>query len=138
MGAPCSHKVALSKPRKRSGKRSRRLSTTRGSSALFRDIAANLGGSPKQHQEVLEWMLAKGILIKTKDDIYFHAATLTEFQRRLVAWLKEHGEITTTQFKEMTQASRKYTIPLLEYFDAQKLTIRVGEVRKLRDIKAAG
>jgi selenocysteine-specific elongation factor len=49
-----------------------------------------------------------------------------------VDWLKEHGEITTTQFKEMTGASRKYTIPLLEYFDAQKVTIRVGEVRKLR------
>jgi selenocysteine-specific elongation factor len=32
----------------------------------------------------------------------------------------------------MTGASRKYTIPLLEYFDAQKVTIRVGEVRKLR------
>jgi selenocysteine-specific elongation factor len=77
-------------------------------------------------------MLAKGILVKTKEEIYFHAAAMAELQGRLIAWLKEHGEITTSQFKEMTGVSRKYTIPLLEYFDGQKVTIRVGEVRKLR------
>ena len=99
---------------------------------FFRDVASGLPGNSKQHQEVLEWMLAKGILLKTKEEIYFHAAAMAELQNRLVTWLKEHGEITTTQFKEMTGASRKYTIPLLEYFDAQKVTIRVGEVRKLR------
>jgi len=99
---------------------------------FFREIASGLPGTSKQHQEVLEWMLAKGILLKTKEEIYFHAAAMAELQNRLVTWLKEHGEITTPQFKEMTGASRKYTIPLLEYFDAQKVTIRVGEVRKLR------
>ena len=71
-------------------------------------------------------MLAKGTLVKTKEEIYFHASAMAELQKRLVAWLKEHGEITTPQFKEMTGASRKYTIPLLEYFDAQKVTIRGG------------
>jgi selenocysteine-specific elongation factor len=99
---------------------------------FFREVASGLPGASKQHQEVLEWMLAKGILLKTKEEIYFHADAMAELQNRLVAWLKEHGEITTPQFKEMTGASRKYTIPLLEYFDAQKVTIRVGEVRKLR------
>jgi selenocysteine-specific elongation factor len=32
----------------------------------------------------------------------------------------------------MTGASRKYTIPLFEYFDSENITIRVGDVRKLR------
>jgi selenocysteine-specific elongation factor len=57
---------------------------------FFRDVAPNLPGGPKQHREVLEWMLAKGILIKTKEDIYFHSAVMAELQNRLVAWLKEH------------------------------------------------
>lgn len=105
---------------------------------FFRDVAAKLPGTAKQHQEVLEWMLGKGILVKTKDDIYFHAAAMAGLQQQLVAWLKEHGEISTPQFKELTQVSRKYTIPLIEYFDAQKVTIRIGDIRKLRDVKAAG
>jgi len=105
---------------------------------FFRDVTAKLPGTAKQHQEVLEWMLAKGILVKTKEDIYFHATAMAELQQQLVAWLREHGEITTPQFKDLTQVSRKYAIPLIEYFDAQKVTIRIGDIRKLRDVKIAG
>lgn len=102
---------------------------------FFRDIAAKLPGTPRQHQDVLEWMLSQGILVKVKEDIFFHAAAMNELQQRLVSFLREHGEISTPQFKEMTQASRKYTIPLLEYFDGQRVTIRIGDLRRLRDSK---
>ena len=80
-------------------------------------------------------MLSQGILVKTKEDIYFHSSPLAELHQRLVAFLREQGEISTPQFKELTQVSRKYTIPLLEYFDAQKVTIRIGDVRRLRESK---
>lgn len=134
-----SHKVALSKEEDALKLKIENAFKDSGlQPPFFRDIAANLSGTPKQHQEVMEWMVVKGILVKTKEDIYFHTSAMAELQQRLVAWLKEHGEITTPQFKEMTGASRKYTIPLLEYFDAQRITIRVGDVRKLRDLKAAG
>ena len=55
-----------------------------------------------------------------------------ELRQRLVDFLSENEEIATPQFKEMTGASRKFVIPLLEYFDAQNLTIRIGDTRKLR------
>jgi selenocysteine-specific elongation factor len=127
------HKVALSKDEDTIRQKIEKAFGETGlQPPFFKEVASGLPGTSKQHQEVLEWMLAKGILLKTKEEIYFHAAALAELQNRLVTWLREHGEITTTQFKEMTGASRKYTIPLLEYFDAQKVTIRVGEVRKLR------
>jgi len=133
------HKVALSKEEEALKLKIEKAFKESGlQPPFFRDIAAGLSGTPKQHQEVLEWMVAKGILVKTKEDIYFHSSPMAELQARLVAWLREHGEITTPQFKEMTGVSRKYTIPLLEFFDAQRITIRVGEVRKLRDVKAAG
>jgi len=53
-------------------------------------------------------------------------------EEELVSYLKKNKEITTPQFKEMTNASRKYAIPLIEYFDQIKLTIRLGEKRVLR------
>lgn len=102
---------------------------------FFRDIAENLPGTPRQHQDVLSWMLSQGIIVKVKEDLFFHAAAMNGLQQRLVAFLREHGEISTPQFKEMTQASRKYTIPLLEYFDTQKVTIRIGDLRRLRESK---
>lgn len=99
----------------------------------IKEIAPNLPGTPRQHQDVLEWMISQGILVKVKEDIYFHSTVLTDLHQRLVAFLKEKGEISTPQFKDMTQASRKYTIPLLEYFDAQRTTIRIGDIRRLRE-----
>ena len=57
---------------------------------------------------------------------------MADLKNRLVAFLATHGEITTPQFKEMTGASRKYVIPLIEYFDSKNVTLRVGDVRKLR------
>jgi len=51
---------------------------------------------------------------------------------QLIAFLKENGEINTPRFKDMTGASRKYTIPLIEYFDKSQVTVRVGDNRILR------
>ena len=44
------------------------------------------------------------------------------------------AQITPQEWKELVGASRKFTIPLAEHFDAEKLTMRVGEVRKLRGL----
>jgi selenocysteine-specific elongation factor len=51
-----------------------------------------------------------------------------------VAALREKGQITAQEWKELVGASRKFAIPLAEYFDAEKVTMRVGEVRKLRGL----
>ena len=82
--------------------------------------------------DVLGVMVQEGILIKVKEDLFFHRDAIEELKARLVGFLKEKGEIDTPQFKEMTNASRKYTIPLLEYFDITQLTMRVGDKRMLR------
>ncbi len=104
---------------------------------FFKDVAANLPGTPRQHKDVLEWMLAQKILLKVKEDLFFHVDAVEDLKARLIAFLQEHGEISAAQFKELTKASRKYTIPLLEYFDAQRVTIRIGDVRRLRETRMA-
>jgi selenocysteine-specific elongation factor len=70
--------------------------------------------------------------LKVKEDLFFHRKAIEELKGRLVKFLKDHGTITTPQFKEMTGTSRKYTIPLIEYFDQAQLTVRVGDSRVLR------
>jgi selenocysteine-specific elongation factor len=82
--------------------------------------------------EVLEVMVKEGVLLKIKEDLFFHRKAIEELEGRLVDFLKEHGTITTPQFKEMTGTSRKYTIPLIEYFDRAQITVRVGDSRVLR------
>ncbi len=48
------------------------------------------------------------------------------------AHLIAHGSAPASHLKDAMQTSRKYAIPLLEYFDAQHLTVRDGDTRRLR------
>ena len=86
----------------------------------------------KTAKEVLALLVSEKALIKVKEDLYYDHQTLEKLKDELIAHLVEKGEITTPEFKDMTGASRKYVIPLIEHFDAINLTIRVGDIRKLR------
>ena len=98
----------------------------------FRDIAKSIDMDHQKIQDVLMHLVKEGTVIKTKDDLFFDINAINDLKKRLVDFLETNGEITTPQFKELTGASRKYVIPLIEYFDAKNVTIRVGDIRKLR------
>ncbi|MCP4622636.1 MAG: selenocysteine-specific translation factor, partial [bacterium] len=99
---------------------------------FFREIIKDLEADPKRTQDVLMLLIEEGRIVKTKDDLYFDARAVDDLKTKLVDFLKSNGEITTPQFKEMTGVSRKFVIPLIEYFDTEKVTLRVGDSRKLR------
>jgi len=98
----------------------------------FRDVVKELAVSPAHAKDVLMLLIEEGKIVKTKDDLYFYAAAVDALKRKLVEFLKANGEIDTPRFKEMTGVSRKYVIPLIEYFDTSNVTLRVGDSRKLR------
>jgi selenocysteine-specific elongation factor len=84
-------------------------------------------------QPLLAVLVNQGKLVKVKEDLYFHTEALAALKAELVTFLKQNGEISVVQFKDLTQTSRKFTIPLLEYFDTNRVTVRVGEARRLRE-----
>ncbi|MEW5733921.1 MAG: selenocysteine-specific translation elongation factor [Thermodesulfobacteriota bacterium] len=97
-----------------------------------KELCEKFSAEPKAVKEVLGHLVEKKSLVKVKEDLYFDAAAMAALKERLVAYLREHGEITTPEFKDMTGASRKFVIPLLEWFDSGRVTLRVGDARKLR------
>ncbi|WP_319524747.1 selenocysteine-specific translation elongation factor [uncultured Desulfosarcina sp.] len=98
----------------------------------FREIVSQLSVEPKPAKEVLELLVGEGALVKVKEDLYYDRPTLENLKQQLVDHIIAKGEISTPEFKDMTGASRKYVIPLIEHFDATNVTIRVGDIRKLR------
>ena len=98
----------------------------------FREIVKDLEVDDKTAKSVLELLIGEGTLVKVKEDLYYDQQAIEKLKNELVDRLVEKGEITTPEFKDMTGASRKYVIPLIEHFDAINLTIRVGDIRKLR------
>jgi selenocysteine-specific elongation factor len=98
------------------------------------EAAAALGVDARALQPVLDMLARGGSLVRVKD-LLFLAAAIDELREKLRAHLQAKREITPQEWKELVGASRKFTIPLAEHFDAEKLTMRVGEVRKLRGLQ---
>lgn len=83
-------------------------------------------------EEALKLQIDSGQLIRIGRDLVYDAKAIDDLRARLVAHLRSEGTIDTPTFKAMVGASRKWTIPLSEHFDRERLTVRVGDIRKLR------
>ncbi|MEO8702094.1 MAG: selenocysteine-specific translation elongation factor [Kofleriaceae bacterium] len=97
-----------------------------------KDMPAALGATDAAVKAALDRLVAAKLAVKVKPDLYMHARTVDDLRARLLAFLAGHDTIDAQQWKELTGASRKFTIPLAEFFDGEKLTLRVGDLRRLR------
>jgi selenocysteine-specific elongation factor len=98
-----------------------------------KDVLETLGGKRAEILSVLGVLLNEGILVKVSEELYFHGEPMNRLREDYTAALTRDGKATPATFKDLTGLSRKYIIPLMEYFDATKLTIRVGDHRTLRE-----
>ena len=97
---------------------------------------AGLGGS--EENELFQLLLEERRLMRIKESLFFHAEILKSIEDKLVAFLREKKEMTPADMKDLFGVSRKYAIPLMEYFDGQRVTQRVGDKRVLRGTTEEG
>jgi selenocysteine-specific elongation factor len=91
-----------------------------------------IGETPQRTQAMLKSLSAAGRATKVSEELWFGAQPLRDLRQKLLAHLSQHGSIDAQGFKELTGQSRKFTIPLLEWFDKEKVTLRIGDKRVLR------
>lgn len=70
-----------------------------------------------------EWVYINGY--------YYSTEKIQEAESKLVETLKSRGEIGVAEVRELWGISRKYTVPLLEFFDQKRVTRRQGDKRTL-------
>jgi selenocysteine-specific elongation factor len=91
---------------------------------------AGLAGD--EEHELFQVLVQTGKLVRVKESLFFHTRALDTIQAKLVALLRERKEVGPGDIKDLLGISRKYAIPLLEFFDQRRVTARVGERRILR------
>ena len=84
---------------------------------------------PKMIEGVISFLVKQGTLVRLADGIYLHRDVLAQARERLAA--KKGETIDVAQFKEFFGLSRKVAIPLLEWFDREGVTRRVGDSRQV-------
>ncbi len=102
----------------------------------LKELAEQTGHQESRLRTIMEYLVHQKEIIKVNEDLYYLADILEEIKTRLVTFLQQKGEIQTGEFKTLSETTRKYTIPLLEYFDRIRLTLRLDDRRILRNKKS--
>jgi selenocysteine-specific elongation factor len=71
----------------------------------------------------------RGVLVRVTESLFYHRDALAEIDAKLRSYLSHHDVMNMADFKELTGLSRKFAVPLLEYFDRKGVTARSGDVR---------
>ena len=98
----------------------------------IKEILQKFANRKSQADSVLSVMLKEGSIVKVSGDLCFHRDILQKLKNEYKNLLLREGKVAPADFKKLTGLSRKFVIPLMEYFDMTKLTIRAGEYRILR------
>ncbi|MGC8862563.1 MAG: selenocysteine-specific translation elongation factor [Armatimonadota bacterium] len=109
-----------------------------GIEAVYREAGANpplLSQIGREYgaegREAVALLVEKGDLVRITPELLFHAQVLAQIESALRGYLQEHGQITVWQFRDLIGSSRKYVVPLVEYFDSKRVTRRLGDQRVL-------
>ena len=97
-----------------------------------KDLCDTFHVREKEIMDILHLLAREGRAVKIKNDLFYAPVPLSVLRDQLTAHFRKEQEITPPQFRDLTGLSRKFMIPVLEYFDQEKLTIRIGDRRRLR------
>ena len=83
-------------------------------------------------RKILQLLLDSQKLIRVQGEMFMHNSVIADLQSRLKDFASKHEPerlIDVAEFKDLAGVSRKYAIPLLEYFDREHVTRRAGDKR---------
>ncbi|HSB62622.1 MAG TPA: selenocysteine-specific translation elongation factor, partial [Thermoanaerobaculia bacterium] len=93
------------------------------------DLAAKVGTKPAVVDGLVSHLVKSGILVRLSPDLVVHRDVAASAERKLES---VRGQtLSVAGFRDLLGLTRKTLIPLLEFFDAKKLTRRSGDVRKV-------
>lgn len=95
------------------------------------DAAKRIGLSKKRLMEALNTLTRSGRLVRLSEEYFLHPGHIETVKDFLRSFFKSHSVLTPQDVRERFDITRKYIIPLLEYLDGAKVTVRTPEGRKL-------
>jgi len=130
------HSVGLSGQDAELSKRIEQLYLAAGVEAPSIDEAMTKAGVPAaqraQARKLMQLLIDGRTLVRIQGEMFMHANVLEDLKTKLRDYAAAHEPerlIDVAAFKDLAGVSRKYAIPLLEYFDREQVTRRAGDKR---------
>jgi selenocysteine-specific elongation factor len=83
-------------------------------------------------EDVYAAMLAMGVLVAVSPEVVFRTMDYDLMVKRITGFIREHGQISVAETRDLFDNSRKYSLAILEHLDATGVTMRQGDYRILR------
>ncbi len=99
----------------------------------LRDVASHVALSEAAARDLLAYLEREHRLVRARPDLWFDVRAVEALRSRVRAYFESHDELDTPAYKALIGTSRRTAVPLMELLDAERLTVRRGEVRRLRD-----
>jgi selenocysteine-specific elongation factor len=98
----------------------------------LKEWSEELGKPESALRAILALLVREGSLVAAPDAFWFDREAVDVLRERVVAHLKRHGALETPAYKSLIGTTRKHAVPLMELFDQERVTLRVGNKRVLR------
>jgi selenocysteine-specific elongation factor len=98
------------------------------------EVYADSGLPKAVVRDFLERLIAEGVLLRVSREFLFETAAVEKIKTQVLDYLKKHGQMTVSEFRDLIGTTRKYAIPLLTYLDNEGITSREGDYR-VRGVK---
>ncbi|HWQ76200.1 MAG TPA: selenocysteine-specific translation elongation factor [Syntrophomonas sp.] len=79
--------------------------------------------------EIISYLTDSGFLLKIADSMYFSAAAVEKGKQQLMEYFSKEKELSLATARDIFNTSRKYALPLIEYYDRIRFTRRIGDMR---------
>jgi selenocysteine-specific elongation factor len=94
-----------------------------------KELATTVSLSLEQIAPLLHLSCEDGTLIRVADDLLFSPEAIERARQLCADFLDKNGPATMSQLRDAWNVSRKFSVPLCEFFDAHGLTVRQGDLR---------
>ena len=97
------------------------------------EIVEHTAATAELIDKILRILIEQGRLVRVEQDLFFHSDAIEKARQILTSFINKEGKLESVKFKYLLNTSRKFAIPLLDYFDRIGVTRPVGHTRYLKN-----
>lgn len=98
---------------------------------VIKELAQQIGVPLETVQSLARFAESQSAVLQISKDLVFDRRVIGTLVNELQSEFSLHANLTVSEIRQFWGLSRKYVIPLLEYFDQHEWTIRDGETRRV-------
>jgi selenocysteine-specific elongation factor len=95
----------------------------------FKELVSNLKTEESEAKNLIEFLIDQHKLIVVSQDMIFHREIIERGEKVIRDFLMKKGKATVSEIKDILNTSRKWVLPLLNYYDRIKITKRKDDYR---------